>query len=151
MEKINLRARKKARQLILQALYQWQIASYDLKVIEKESLAYFKGKESNRQQIDEVFFKEFLYQVPAHVTLLDEQLEQFCDRPVVEISPIEITILRIGLYEILYRLDVPYRVIINEAIELAKSYGANESHKFINGVLDKAIKQLRKDEFLSQS
>lgn len=138
MEKINLYERKKARQCILQALYQWQIASCDL-----DELGAGFLNDKKRSKFDKKYFLEFLHQVPAQVETIDENLQNFIDRKIEEVSPIELAILRMSIYEMLNRLDVPYRVVINEAVELAKRFGASESHKYINGVLDKAATQLR--------
>ena len=138
MEKINLRERKRARQLVLQALYQWQIAYHDLKEIEVEFLTNKKNK-----KFDKDYFTEVLYQVPNKIKELDESLRPHIDRTIDEVSPIELVILRMGIYEMLNRIDIPYRVVINEAVELAKTYGAMESHRYINGVLDKAAKTIR--------
>lgn len=138
--KPNIAQRRRARSLLIQALYQWQIAGTAVNEIEAEFRADPKGK------IDWDFFHEVLSVMPEHCCAVDEQLSTMIDRKLEELTPVELSILRLGLFELMQRIDVPYRVVINECVDLAKKFGASESHKYINGVLDKAAKQLRKTE-----
>jgi N utilization substance protein B len=85
-------------------------------------------------------------QIPQCVGQLDEALTEYVSRPIAEIDPVELSILRLGAYELLHRPDVPYRVILNEAVELAKTFGAEDSHKFVNGILDKVALRVRATE-----
>lgn len=136
--KLNASARRKARRFAVQALYQWQIAQETLSTIE----AQFRT-DNDMKKVDGEYFHELLHQVPAHLTELDECVAPALDRPMEQINPVELAIFRIAIYELKYRIDVPYKVVINEAIELAKVFGATDSHKYLNGVLDKLAPQLR--------
>lgn len=133
----KLNERQKARRMLLQALYQWEIARAEVTEIEAEFLVYYKGK------IDREFFRQVFPDVIAHVTELDDMMQPWLDREIKSLDPIELSLLRLGLYELAHRIDVPYKVVINEAVELAKVFGATDGHKYINGVLDRAAKQLR--------
>ena len=101
---------------------------------------------NDMQKVDMVYFQAILRGVVENVETLDTKIKPYLGRLPEELDPIEKAVLRIATYELTERMDVPYRVIINESIELAKSFGAEESHKFINGALDKAVKTLRQHE-----
>jgi N utilization substance protein B len=131
-------ARHKARRLAVQALYTWQMGGQDLAVIEADY-----AQEHDLAKLDAEYFHELLHQVPAHLAELDEHITPLLDRPLKEVGSVERAVLRLGAYELIYRLDVPYRVVINEGVKLAKVFGAEQSHKFINGILDAAAKKLR--------
>jgi N utilization substance protein B len=96
--------------------------------------------------IHEGFFKELLHQVPARLDEIDAAIAEFADRPVPEIDPVERAILRISGYELLFKPDVPYRVAVNEGINLTKQFGAAHSHKYVNGILDKVARKHRAPE-----
>ena len=134
-------ARTKAREFAVQAVYSWQMSKNPVEQIEL-SIA----TSNNMEKVDSSYFCELLRAVVKDVELLDTKIKPYLGRLPEELDPVEKAILRISTYELLSRIDVPYKVVINEAIELAKTFGAEESHKFINGVLDKAVKTLRKDE-----
>lgn len=119
----------------MQALYQWDMAAQDLAAIE----AQFRD-EHQLADTDLAYFGELLHQVPARLDELDAELERYLDRVLRHLDPVERAILRIGAYELRERIDVPYRVVINEAVELCKQFGAEQSHKYINGVLDKVAR-----------
>jgi N utilization substance protein B len=95
---------------------------------------------------DKVYFREILQGVTASAKKLDNLFEELLDRPLSELDPIELAIMRIGSFELSQRLDVPYRVAINESVELAKGFGATESHKYVNGILDKLAQRVRREE-----
>ncbi len=135
------RARSRARWFAVQALYQWQLAGQNLSDIEQQFLA-----EEEIGKCDVEYFLELLHQIPKHLDELDGHLRPFLDRPIGEVDPVERAILRIGVYELAFRPDLPYRVVINEAVERAKTFGAEQGHKFVNGVLDKVAKELRAAE-----
>jgi N utilization substance protein B len=135
------RARSLARERAMQALYQWQMTGQDLAEIEQQFL-----DEQDMQNVDKKYFKELLHEVPKRIEEFDTLSLELLSRPIDQVDPVERAILRIGLYELKQRLDIPYRVVINEAVELAKNYGADQSHKFVNGTLDKAAKGLRTPE-----
>ncbi|MEX1197743.1 MAG: transcription antitermination factor NusB [Pseudohongiellaceae bacterium] len=139
-KKTRLSERHKARRMILQALYQWHMAGAPVADIQAEFLAYYQGK------IDRDYFREIFTGVVSQATRLDELMAPILDRDVGKLDPIERCLLRLGLYELSERVDVPYRVVINEAVELARVYGATDSHKYINSILDKAAGTLRAAE-----
>lgn len=135
------RARHAARRLAVQSLYQWQLTGDN----PKDILAEFKeGRPLGEADLG--YFRELLLGVPEHVQAIDHALSPYLDRPLDRVDPVERAILRLAAYEMMNRLDVPYRVVINEAVDLAKLFGADQGHRFINGVLDKAVRQLRTAE-----
>ena len=135
------KARHKARYYALQALYGWTISGNALSHIE----SYFL-QEKNIAKFDLEYFQKLLYDIPEHVEMLDMLIKPHAQRSLMEISPIELTILRMATYELKFNIDVPYRVIINEALLLTKIFGATDSYKFVNGILDKLAKILRSEE-----
>lgn len=134
-------ARRKARELAVQAIYSWQMSKNPVEQIELSIVT-----SNNMQKVDSDYFLEILRAVVRNSAELDIKIKPYLGRLPEELDPVEKAILRLATYELVERLDVPFKVVINEAIELAKSFGAEESHKFVNGVLDKAIKTLRKHE-----
>lgn len=143
-KKIPLAQRRKARQLVLQALYQWLLARAE----PIEIVAQFK--EENEGKIDWEFFDDVFMAIPKHVESLDAHLIPLLDRKPDALDPIEKALLYLGTFELAHRIDVPYKVVINECIELAKIFGATDSHKYVNGVLDKLVPQLRPVELSSK-
>jgi len=137
-KKMNPTARRKARRFAVQALYQWHMGGDALSNIE----AQFRV-DNDMKKVDGDYFHELLHEVPSHLTELDELVVPYLDREMHQLDPVELAIFRISTYELKYRVDVPYKVVINEAIELAKIFGATESHKYINGVLDKLAARVR--------
>jgi len=133
--------RRKARHYGMQALYQWQMAGASPTDIEAEFLDDY-----DFSHVDLEYFQTLLHEVPACVDELEEILSPLLDRSIDELDPIERTLLRMGIFELAKRIDVPYKVVISEAVALAKKFGATDGHKYINGVLDKAARQLRRVE-----
>lgn len=133
----KLSERQKARRMILQALYQWRMAGAPVRDIEAEFLAYYQGR------IDRDYFREVFAGVTTEAAALDEQLRPLLDRSLEALDPIEHCLLQMGLYELARRIDVPYKVVINECVELAKVFGATDGHKYINSILDRAAKTHR--------
>ncbi len=131
-------ARTNARKAAVQALYQWQMAGQDLSEIERQFLEEERLKDAQKS-----YFVELFYGVPKNLDEIDQAMSEFVDRPVDTIDPVERAILRIGVYELLYRLNMPYKVVLNEGINLAKDFGADGSHKYVNGILDKVAQQRR--------
>lgn len=131
-------ARTNARKAAVQALYQWQMAGHDLSEIERQF-----QEEQYLKNAQKSYFTELFYGVPKNLDAIDQALSEFVDRPVDTIDPVERAILRIGTYELMHRLDTPYRVVLNEGINLAKYFGADGSHKYVNGILDKVAQQTR--------
>jgi len=133
--------RKKARKLVVQALYQWQISGSGIAQVEAEFRA-----DNDFNKIDAEFFGDLFRQIPKEVTELDKHIEPFLDRAISDVDPVEMNLLRMGVFEFKHRMDVPYRVVISEAVELAKLFGGTDGHKYINGVLDKLSLRLRPAE-----
>lgn len=140
-KKTGTAQRKRARKLVLQALYQRHISEASMSQIEAE----FRT-DNDFEKVDSDYFSALFGGIPKEITELDRNIEPFLDRPIGEVDPIEINILRMGVYEFMYRVDVPYRVVINEAIELAKQFGGTDGHKYVNGILDKLSLRLRAPE-----
>lgn len=130
--------RRRARRAALQAIYQWQMTAEELETI----AAQFREEKSWRR-IDEELFSAHLYGVPGNVTSLDAHLQPILDRPIAQLDAVERAILRMGAYELTHRADIPWRVVINECVELAREFGAEQSHRYINGILDKLARRTR--------
>nr|WP_314877092.1 transcription antitermination factor NusB [uncultured Pseudomonas sp.] len=133
--------RREARKLATQALYQWHMAKQSLNEIE----AQFRV-DNDFSDIDGAYFREILHGVPAKKDDIDAALKPVLDTPLEELDPVELAVLRLSTWEFLMRVDVPYRVVINEGVELAKIFGATDGHKFVNGVLDKMAPLVREAE-----
>lgn len=139
-------ARSRSRRLAMQALYQWQLTRQDIGQINAQFLTC-----QDMSQADVAYFQELLQQTPLRMDAIDAALTPYLDRPMSQLDPVERAILWIAGYELLYRIDVPYRVVINEAVELAKTFGAEQGHRFVNGVLDKAARVVRAEEIKPRS
>ena len=137
-EGIDMAARSRARRRALQALYAWQLSGSSMKSV----IEQFRH-EQDMEVADLEYFEDLLRGVEQHVGELDEALKPYLDREVELIDPVERAALRLAAYELKHRLDVPYRVIINEAIEVTKRFGADHGHSYVNGVLDKLAAQVR--------
>jgi N utilization substance protein B len=133
--------RSQARHHAVQAVYQWQMTGQNVGDIEAQFLM-----EQDQERFEVPYFKELLHGVPAHLTELDEQLKPCLDRAIESVDPVERAILRLGTFEFVHHPEVPYRVVINEAVELAKVFGAEQGHRYVNGVLDKLAKKVRSVE-----
>ncbi|XBC43214.1 MAG: transcription antitermination factor NusB [Buchnera aphidicola (Meitanaphis flavogallis)] len=130
--------RRKARECAVQALYSWQLSQNNIYEIENQFY-----EKNNMQNIDKIYFHELIIEITNNQKHLDTLMKPYLSRSINELGQIEKAILRISFYELERRHDIPYKVTINEGIELAKLFGAKESHKFINGVLDKAAIKIR--------
>ena len=137
-QKASPAARRKARSFALQAIYQWHMAGADLAKIEAEFRA-----DNDMSKVDLEYFHEILHGVPRELSALDQIIKPLLDRDSEEMTPVELSILRLATYEMMHRIDVPYKVVVNEAVELAKSFGATDGHKYVNGVVDKIAQQVR--------
>ncbi len=134
--------RSKARHYAMQALYQWQMTGNELSGIEAEFVTDYDMK-----KVDKLYFHELVHDVPKNLQTVETDFLPFIvDMSLEELDPVTLAILRLATYELRFRIDVPYRVVINEALNLAKRFGATDSHKFINGVLDKVAPRLRQSE-----
>ena len=131
-----------ARRCAAQALYQWQLTDQEPSRIAAQFLA-----DQDLGKADPDYFRELLLQIPARVAEIDAVLTPYLDRPITQIDPVECAILRIGGYELLAHPDLSSRIILNEAVELAKVFGAEQGHRFVNGVLDKVARTVRSAEF----
>jgi N utilization substance protein B len=134
-------SRRRARRLLLQALYQWQMSGADEAEIERQ----FR-EDPNFERVDAQFFHEVLRGVIGSCAALDECLAPLLDRKVLELDRVELALLRMGVYELCHRHDVPFKVAIDEAVGLARVFGAEESHRYINGVLDAVARSQRARE-----
>ena len=142
--KIPLAQRRKARTLIMQALYQWHISKSEPLEIEAQF------HEQNGGKIDWEYFSEIFLEIPRQQEALDQHISPLLDRKMKSLDPVERALLYLGTFELANRIDIPYRVVINECVELAKTFGATDSHKYINGVLDKLAKTLRPVELAAK-
>lgn len=124
--------RRRARECAVQALYSWHVSQNSVEEVE---LSFVTDQDMNG--VDLPYFRKLLRGTVLYVEAIDSGLRPFLDRAEDEVDPIERTILRLSAYELKYELDVPYKVVINEGIEVAKVFGSDDSHKYINGVLDK--------------
>ena len=131
-------AKTNARRCAVQALYQWQVSGESITRIETNFLEeeYLKGAQKS-------YFKDVFFGVAKQLVAIDKILAEFVDRPIEKVDPVERAILRLGTYELINQLETPYKVIINEGVNLAKYFGAEGSHKYINGILDKVSKKVR--------
>jgi len=137
----NMAARRKARRLAMQALYQWHLSASPINEIEAEFIA-----DHDMTKVDQEYFSEVLRGVPNTLSELDGYIQTYTDRAIRDMTPVELSILRIGAYELMHRIDVPFKVIINEGVDLSKLFGASEGHRYVNGVLDKLAQSLRATE-----
>ncbi|MES9854138.1 MAG: transcription antitermination factor NusB [Candidatus Thiodiazotropha sp. L084R] len=137
--------RSQARKHAVQAIYQWQMAGQDVSDIANQFI-----EEQDLSSFEFPYFQDILQGVPAHLAQLDELLKPSLDRAIESVDPVERAILRIGVYELKHKIEVPYRVVINEAVEMAKVFGAEQGHKFVNGVLDQVAKKVRSVEIASK-
>lgn len=135
------RARSIARKLAMQALYQWQLTRQPAAEIKRQFLEDEESAGADREH-----FSELLTECIARHAEIAQALAPFVDRPVEQLDPVETAILMIGMYELKHRFDVPFRVVINEAIDLSRRFGATDAHKYVNAVLDRAAREIRSAE-----
>lgn len=133
--------RRHARESAVQAMYQWQMNQTSLSELEYQFLS-----QEIRKKTDIEYFKELIHAIPKKIDELNEIMTPFLSRPVTEVDPVELSILYVAIYELQNRLDIPYRVVINEALELTKRFGSIEGFKFVNGVLDQVARHSRQIE-----
>jgi len=135
------RARSVARKLAMQALYQWQLTGQSAADINLQFLASEDSASADRE-----YFTELLKGCVAANERLSQAIAPFVDRPLDQLDPVETAILLIGMYELRDRIEIPYRVVINEAVDLCKRFGATDAHKYVNAVLDRAAREIRAAE-----
>lgn len=136
--------RHRARELAMQGIYEWRLSGKSAALIEKAT-----RDEKSLGRYDSEFFGQLLHGAIAQHEELSEQIAPHLDRAVKELSPVEFSVLLLGAYELTHHPEVPYRVVINEAVELAKTFGGSDGHKFVNGVLDKLAAQVRATEIVA--
>lgn len=139
-------SRRRSRELALQGIYQWRLTNDDREQIEKQIRA-----EKGMGRYDAEFFSKLLRGVLTQHAELGAIVTLHLDRTLDELSPVEFSVLLIGTYELMHHPEIPYRVVINEAVELAKTFGGTDGHKFVNGVLDKVAAQVRAVEVQGDS
>ena len=135
------RNRRASRELVLKGIYRSFLNQSDLRLIRREL-----ADDPDFDRADEDYFRQLLEGVSDNIAGLDQRIAEFIDRPIAELSPIEHAILCISAYELIHDPSIPYRVAINEGVELAKRYGGTDGHKYVNGVLDKLAAQARPHE-----
>mgnify|MGYP000324092314 FL=1 len=134
--------KQRSRARVVQALYQWLVSDEDILKIEQQFLNQKEGK------ISKAFFSNLFLNIPKKITILDEIIKPSLDRDIDELGPTEKAILYLGVYELKFQLEVPYKVVINEAVELTKLYGADGAFKLVNSCLDKIAVELRSLEVI---
>jgi N utilization substance protein B len=140
-KKVGSKNRRKSRELVMKAIYRGMLNETDSKAVLRDMT-----EDPDYAKADEAYFRHLLDAVNRNVVSLDAQLAQFIDRKVTELSPVEHAILRVSGCELMFDMSIPYRVVINEGVELAKIYGGVDGHKYINGVLDKIAAHVRAAE-----
>lgn len=135
------RARSIARKLAMQALYQWQLTGQTAAELRNQYL-----EDEGSAGVDRDHFAELVNGCIEKQKAIKDGLSAFLDRPVAQLDPIETAVLMVGMYELNHRIDVPYRVVINEAVDLTKRFGATDAHKYVNAVLDRAAREIRAAE-----
>lgn len=125
----------------MQALYQHRISGDSLSQIELQFM-----QDHDMKNVDVSYFKELLKGIGTHHAEIDGEISTVIDRKFSELDPVELSVLQVGVYELLHRIDVPYRVVINEGVELAKVFGSEDGHKYVNSILDKLAKKHRTAE-----
>lgn len=133
--------RHKAREAAVQALYQWQLTEQAPGDIEDHFIL-----DHEMSEVDLEYFDQLVRGIPLHLHELDDHLAPFLDRDIDDVDPVERAILRVGVYEFEFHPEIPYKVVLNEGVELAKTFGAEHGHKYVNAVLDKVAAKLRADE-----
>ncbi len=139
-------SRHKARRAAVQALYQWQLTGQEPHDIEQH---FILGHDM--EDVDIEYFHCLIREIPLHKQVLDDHIAPHLDRKVTEVDPVELACLRLGTYEFGFHPEVPYKVVLNEAVELAKTFGAEHGHKYVNAVLDKLAQKLRPQELSARS
>lgn len=139
-------ARRRARSLAVQALYQWQITGDDPGEI---VVQFIEGRDTEHADVD--YFRDLMRGIPARIDAIDTAIEPLLERSLAMVDPVERAVLRLACFELRERWEVPARVVIDEAVELAKRFGAEQGHRFVNGVVDRLAHDLRARELGSRS
>lgn len=140
----TISGKRRARKLALQSLYQWHMANADLYDIEAQFSAA-----NNMEKVDVDYYRRLLYGIPKHLADIEAAIIPFLDRPIQSLNPIELTILRVCTFELYHCVEIPYRVILDESVSLAKAFGSQDGHRYVNGVLHNMAQTVRKIEIES--
>ena len=140
----TISGKRRARKLALQSLYQWLMADADLHDIEAQFSAA-----NNMEKVDVDYYRRLLYGIPKNLTDIEAAIIPFLDRPIESLNPIELTILRVCTFELYHCVEIPYRVILDESVSLAKAFGSQDGHRYVNGVLHNMAQTVRKIEIES--
>lgn len=138
MNNSSISGKRRARKLALQSLYQWLMSGTELTEIEAQFCAI-----NNMEKVDLDYYRRLLYGVVAHLDELEAALAPLLDRPVLSLNPIELSILRLCTYELYHCIEIPYRVILDESVSLAKTFGSQDGHRYVNGVLHNLAQTVR--------
>lgn len=138
MDKQSISGKRRARKLALQALYQWLMSGADLYEIEAQFRVI-----NNMDRVDGEYFSRLLHGIPAHIDTLESSFLPYLDREISGLNPIELTVLRIGSFELVHCPEIPYKVVLDESISLAKEFGSQDGHRYVNGVLNNLARQVR--------
>jgi transcription antitermination protein NusB len=138
VEKKSIRGKRRARKLVLQALYQWLMSGASLYEIEAQFRAI-----NNMEKVDTDYFCRLIYGVSEHISALEASFVPFLDRDISSLNPIELTVLRIGSFELFHCPEIPYKVVLDESVSLTKEFGSQDGFRYVNGVLNNLAKQVR--------
>ena len=138
VDKQSINAKRRARKFALQALYQWSMTGQDLYEIE----AQFRAANS-MERVDTDYFCNILYGVPKHLETLETGIIAYLDRPIKDLNPVELSVMRLGAFELWHCLEIPYRVVLDESVSLAKEFGSQDGHRYVNGILNKVARVAR--------
>lgn len=141
MSNESISGKRRARKLALQSLYQWLMAGTALSDIEAQFSAA-----NNMDKVDGEYYRKLLYGVPKDLAAIEEALTPLLDRPIQSLNPIELSILRLCTFELFHCMEIPYRVILDESVSLAKAFGSQDGHRYVNGVLHNLAQTVRKIE-----
>lgn len=144
MDKNDIRRKRKARRLALQALYQWHMTKLNTQEIELQ----FRLN-NDFTKVDNDYFTRLLHGISKDLHEIDNVYKPYLDRDIDSLGPVERTLLRIGSYELVHMLEIPYKVILDESINISREFGATDAHKYINGVLNQVAKKIRAAEIHS--
>ena len=145
VEKETIRGKRRARRLIVQALYQWQMTGHEIYEIE----AQFRVS-NNMEKVDTDYFCRLLHGIPQNIQEIESNFKEYLDRPIEDLNPIELAVLRIGTFELLHCLEIPYKVVLDESVSLTKEYGSQDGYKYVNGVLNKLAQKARATEIKAE-
>ncbi len=142
MDKESIRGKRRARKLAVQALYQWQMSGAEMTEVEAQFLAV-----NNMDKVDLDYLKRIIHGISKTCNKIDQAFAPFLDRLVQELNPIELAVLRLSTFELLFCPEIPFQVVLDEAVTLAKAYGSQDGYRYVNGVLHQLSTQVRTIEF----